>query len=38
MKEEYVHAMHPRVFGYGKTASAMFIDDFSGDTMCSIPV
>ena len=38
MKEEYVHAMHPRVFGYGKTASAMFIDDFSGDTMCSISV
>lgn len=36
MKEEYVHAMHPRVFGYGKTASAMFIDDFSGDTMSSI--
>ena len=25
-------------FGYGKTASAMFIDDFSGDVMCSIPV
>lgn len=25
-------------FGYGKTASAMFIDDFSGDTMCSISV
>ena len=24
--------------GYGKTASAMFIDDFSGDTMCSISV
>lgn len=30
--------MHPRVFAYGKTASAMFIDDFSGDTMCSISV
>lgn len=25
-------------FGYGKTASAMFIDDFSGDTMCNISV
>lgn len=24
--------------GYGKTASAMFIDDFSGDVMCSISV
>lgn len=24
--------------GYGKTASAMFIDEFSGDVMCSIPV
>ena len=30
--------MHPRVYSYGKTASAMFIDDFSGDTMCSISV
>lgn len=27
-KEEYVGAMHPRVFGYGKTASAMFMDEF----------
>lgn len=26
-KEEYVHAMHPRVFGY-KAASAMFMDEF----------
>lgn len=26
-KEEYVHDSHPRVFGYGKTAYAMFIDE-----------
>lgn len=27
-KEEYVHGMHPRVFGYGKTANITFMDEF----------